>query len=87
MSEYLCTKKDYTRCVGYHNGQCITFENCMYKKEKEMIQVDKIRKCTGNDCWGNYEYDYFYVVKNGDKVIYESKDDPTELIKIIKTLN
>lgn len=33
LREYVCTK-NHTGCVGYSNGQCITFENCMYKEEK-----------------------------------------------------
>ena len=33
LREYICTK-DNSGCVGYNNGRCITFENCMYKKEK-----------------------------------------------------
>lgn len=83
MKEYFCTTGN-TSCMGYQNGKCITFENCMYKEEKEEIKVNKIRKQTGHDCWGNREYEDFYIVTDNGKVIYESQDDPTELIKHLK---
>ena len=34
LQEYICTK-DNAGCVGYSNGMCITFENCMYKEKKK----------------------------------------------------
>lgn len=87
MIEYICTK-DNDGCVGYNNGQCITFENCMYKKEKEDIKIEKARKPIYHDIYdGYYEYCDFYVVKHGNKVIYESQDDPTKLIEYFRTLN
>jgi hypothetical protein len=52
------------------------------------LKIEQIRKQIGHDCWGNYEYDDFYIVTDDNgKVIYESKDDPTKLIEYIKTLN
>ena len=52
-----------------------------------MIEVTKIQRQAGCDCWGNREYENWYKVTDNGKVIYESQDDPTELIKHLKEIN
>lgn len=49
-----------------------------------MFKVEKKEIFDGYDCWGVAEYAYVYVVldKNGNE-IYQSKDDPTELINVL----
>ena len=45
------------------------------------MNVEKYQVCSGHDCWGRYEYDDIYVVKDENgKVIYRGKTDPTELV-------
>ena len=44
------------------------------------IEVKKIQRRNGCDCWGRPEYDDIYMVLKDDKVIYESESDPTCLI-------
>lgn len=49
-----------------------------------MVEVKTVRRRDGHDCWGNAEYTDFYVVtdENGKK-IYESENNPTELINFL----
>ena len=44
------------------------------------LEVKKIQRCNGCDCWGRPEYDDIYIVLKDNKVIYESESDPTCLI-------
>ena len=44
------------------------------------IEVNKIRRRNGCDCWGIPEYDDVYIVLKDNKIIYESESDPTCLI-------
>ena len=45
------------------------------------MNVEKHQVCSGHDCWGRYEYDDIYVVKDENgKVIYRGETDPTELV-------
>lgn len=46
------------------------------------VKVTIERRADGYDCWGRTEYEDFYVVTNDKgKVVYNSKYDPTNLIK------
>ena len=44
------------------------------------LEVKKIQRRNGCDCWGRPEYDDIYIVLKDNKVIYESESDPTCLI-------
>ena len=44
------------------------------------LEVNKIRRRNGCDCWGIPEYDDVYIVLKDNKIIYESESDPTCLI-------
>ena len=44
------------------------------------LEVKKIQRHNGCDCWGRPEYDDVYIVLKDNKVIYESESDPTCLI-------
>lgn len=53
-----------------------------------MIEVRKVARPAGVDCWGRNEYEDVYMVTDNGSIIYTSTDDPTNLIKHLdKTLN
>ena len=53
-----------------------TEEDERFKK----LEVKKIQRRNGCDCWGRPEYDDIYIVLKDNKVIYESESDPTCLL-------
>lgn len=53
-----------------------------------MIEVKKMSRPAGVDCWGRNEYEDVYIVTNNGNIIYTSTNDPTNLIKHLEqTLN
>ena len=48
------------------------------------VEVKKVRRQNGHDCWGNLEYENYYIVEGEDgEIIYSSESDPTCLINYI----